>query len=244
VSERKIWQHGAGWRCIETGCGTAPRCAHEPYIRVQFKGDRKSGYGPVSKFHFLLEPHEQLPSTRRGVENLAARVLTWLQRGKPMPHPVALVVAMTVNDLLDRYYATHPRTFRKDGTRIAFESKVNTVRRVFGALTLADFETGAALAQYVEDSLKAGHKIATPNSVIATVLRPATRWGAAQKVPLVANNPFGLHRFTLNRDAEEKRTQRCAPETEARLLDASAVLNRPGVQPLRADGRGFYCARH
>jgi len=109
-------------------------------------------------------------------------------------------------------------------TLIAFTSTVKRARDVFGAMPVSVLADPQTFQIFVNEELDRGHKIATPNRILAAVMRPAIRWGLAQEPPWLAKNPFGEHRFQIDRDAEDRRTQRCAPDQEARILAAVAKL--------------------
>jgi integrase len=244
------WENGVGKRCGEgkgeRKCKAWPNCLnpeHPFWIKVQWKGDRKSGYGPASKFMFLWKDHQLPPQNRREAEILARRVESWLQQGKPMPEekPTEVVdpqAGKVINDVIDgwlKYRTTKRRKLTNKGSIGAFESKVNITRQFFGERSLAELEAGTCLVEFVQMYQDADRKLATTNSLLATVLRPATRWAAAQKVPLITYVPFGVHRFHIDRNAESGRDTRCTPHWEAHLLDAFGILD---------DAAYDYCGRY
>src|SRR5262245_36057306 len=184
------------------------------WIRAQHEGDRKSGFGSVKKFAFLLEPHQPVPTTRTDAVMLKRRVEDWLIRGKPMPTPQEEpVVELKGYDLVNRYLAS------KGGTASAADiSKERSAQQAFGALPLSAWEKAETFRDYVTRMVAAGFTIATPNRILAAVVRPAVFWGINQQPPLLTSNPFGRYRFKIDTKAENRRKERCDPDSEARLL--------------------------
>jgi len=200
---------------------------------MMYKGDRSSGFGPVSKFAFLLEPHEQLPETRKQAEDLAKRVYTWLSKGKRMPDPTtpapapAPVVELTGDDLFDRWVKAgfFVRTGKKKSVLHNFDSKLKHARLAFGTLPLSLLGDGQTYRNWVNQQLADGYSLARPQRILATIVRPAVLWGRA--TGLITGNPFGKYGYTIDLKREPKRTGRIAPDLEYELLDICDLLNHP-----------------
>ena len=224
----KRWSRGVGKRC---DCPIRPRCECHWWIRLKHKGDAQSGFGPVSKFAFLLEPHQPVPTTRGGTEALAARVYDWLVKGKPMAAPA--ITERIGNELIDGWliWRKTRQRLKKKSVQEADASKVRRAREIFGTMAVSQLAEPQTLHDFVNQELDRGHNIATPNRILAAVMRPAIRWGLAQEPPWLPKNPFGEHRFQIDTDAENKRTERCAPDREAKILAAVAQLG-PEAEPL------------
>jgi len=188
------------------------------WIRAQHEGDRTSGFGSVKKFAFLLEPHQPIPTTKTDTMMLKRRVEDWLVRGKPMPTPKveapAPVVELHGYDLINRWIATKTRK-----QSAADLSKERAAQQAFGALPLSKWENAETFRDYVTRMTDAGFQIATPNRVLAAVVRPALLWGLNQRPALVTFNPFGRYQFKIDIKAENRRTERCDPNSEAWLLE-------------------------
>lgn len=188
------------------------------YIRVQHESDRTSGVGSVKKFAFLLEPHQPVPTTRTEAVMLKRRVEDWLVRGKPMPTTTtkpAPPPELRGYDLIARWLASTGRNQSE-----ADRSKERGAQQAFGGLPLSEWEKAETFQQYVERMVAAGFQIATPNRILAAIVRPAIYWGLHQRPPLLAFNPFGRYKFKINTKAENRRSERCDPDLEAALLAA------------------------
>jgi integrase len=85
----------------------------------------------------------------------------------------------------------------------------------------------------------AGFKVATPNRILAAIVRPAVLWGINQQTPLLTYNPFGRYRFKIDIKAENKRKERLDPDIEAKLLAVChgplATAHHKEVGPALAD---------
>jgi integrase len=199
------------------------------WIRAQHEGDRTSGFGSVKKFAFLLEPHQPIPTTKTDTMMLKRRVEDWLIRGKPMPTPkTEPAPELHGYDLINRYIAYRYRA-RVEGKEpeAGMQSDMDisqerAAQRAFGALPLSAWEQPETFSGYVRRMVAAGYKIATPNRVLASVVRPALFWGINQRPPLLTFNPFGRYQFKIDITAEERRHERCDPDTEAKLLAVCA----------------------
>jgi integrase len=205
------------------------------WIRAAHEGE--TALGSVKKFAFLLEPHQPIPTTKTDTVMLRRRVVDWLVRGKPMPTPVveaAPVVELHGYDLINRWV-----TATKKKQSAGDVSKERSAQRRFGALLLSQWQDQATFRRYVEEMLAAGFAIATPNRILAAIVRPAVNWGINQEPPLLMSNPFGRYRFKIDIKAENKRTERCDPDIEAQLLAACygplATARHKGAGPALAD---------
>jgi hypothetical protein len=222
------WKNGVGKRC---GCANRPNCDCWYSIRKQF-GNKKAA-GTVPEFAFLLEPHEQLPVTRLAVEVLASRVFGWLVKGKPAPTPVVPVVVekpveLTGNDLFDRWIR-NAEPFDPTGKKTAviqnWDSKLKRARAAFGHLPISELGDPITMRQFVKAELAEGKKLATPNRILATIVRPAVLWANAQKPALIVGSPFGKYGYKIDLKKEERRTSRIDPALEYELLDICELLN-------------------
>jgi integrase len=180
--------------------------------------------GPVSRFADLLDPGQKLPVTAAEARELESRVRTWIAKGAVVAAPP--VGQLTFGGLLDRWLAAREVQAKVKGKAATKEDSYNveSARKFFGALPVEQV-VPETLNQFVLAYLNRGRKIATPNRIIAGVVRPAIKWGCAQRPPLVPWDPFGRYAFQLDTAAEEKRKRRCEPEEEAELLDAAEILN-------------------
>ena len=198
-----------------------------------YRGDRSSGVGPVAKFAFLLERHQQLPRTRTEAEALARKVHTWLSKGKPMPEPEtpAAPVVLTGRDLFDRWLAER-RPFDPIGKTAKqvsdWESKLRRGRAAFDDVPLAALATTQPIRAWVAEEVKT-HKLGTANRILASVVRPAVLWGQAQQPPLITGAPFGKYGYKIDSGQEGRRLGRIAPALEADLLAVCAELGAAGA---------------
>lgn len=235
------WKNGVGKRC---DCPNRPRCDCWWWIRVQHtrNGEKERVFKPVHKFAFLLGPNDRMPDTRADAEALAAKVLDWLVHGKPMVEPVAPAAAVaerTGNDLIDGWliWRKTKQRLKKQEVQDADASKVKRAREEFGALTVTQLADPQVFHAFVNRELDKNHEIATPNRIMAAVMRPAIRWGLSQEPPWLPKSPFGEHRFQIDTNAENKRTERCPPDREARILAAVAKMGTQKAE--KPDGRVY-----
>lgn len=203
------------------------------WIRVQHEGDRTSGFGSVKKFAFLLDPHQPVPTTRTAAVLLARRVKDWLVKGKPMPEPKAEPPAPTVelvgNDLFDRWLKQvepfNPRGKKKEVVS-NWTSKLKSAREAFGTTPLSDLGKKTTITAYVNGKLDEDYALATPNRILATIVRPAVLWGVHAK--LMDANPFGKYGYMIEQKNEHRRTNRIDPALEYELLDVCGILGDGG----------------
>lgn len=242
----KQWTAGVGKRCAEGKgkhtCKTSPNCNHPWWIKVQWKGDRKSGYGPVTNFLFLWKDHPQAPQTRREAQTLAGRVLTWLQQGKPMADappakaqaPAVVTASLTGQDLIERWLkaraTNHVRKLTNKGSIGAFDSKVSIVCEFFGKRPIEELEAGECISEFIDLYIETDRQASTAHGLLAAVLRPAMLWGAGKQDPIITYVPFGKHRIQLSGYDKGNRDTRITPHQEAHLLDAAGVLDDKDYQ--------------
>lgn len=201
------------------------------YIRAEVKGDKEMG--PATNYIHLLQPHEAVPTTITDGKRLRARVVEWILKGRPAPAPPPApeepIVELTGNDLFDRWLAA-VQPFNPHGKKKSvvqnWNSKLKSARAAFGDTTLTALAQKATITTYVNAQLAAGLKLATPQRILATIVRPAVLWGNAIK--LVDGNPFGKYGYKIDLSKEDRRTNRIDPALEYELLDVCGILGDGG----------------
>jgi hypothetical protein len=126
-------------------------------------------------------------------------------------------------DFRDKSRSDAPRKLRTKGRKQANDEKSKLKRTLdyFGHLTIAEFQANSQklLQGFVLSYIGRGKVASSAYAVLATILKPAVLWGAAQDPQIITRNPFTKYRFPIVKNSVP-RSARCDPDREYRFYEA------------------------
>jgi integrase len=208
-------------RCQEKRCRSSPRCAHAWWMTFSHKGRRYKT--SVDLFAKTLVPN------KTEVEKVwLPRFVTAVMEGRypeaaPAPEVTKGTASSTVEDLLKEYRRRHCEAEKLNMDSL--DSKLNVIRRRFGAMELTALEKPGPIEEFKTDLIEADKQHSTINRYLAQ-LKHMINWAIGRE--LMTKSPF-FHK-TRNPTGikllkgENKRRRRLHTNEEKVLLDACEAI--------------------
>ncbi len=214
-------------------CSCSAACRHWS-IQVKVGGEVERG--PATKYAKLLEPGQNLPTTKQEARDLEAAVRTWVLRGRPEvviavaeePSPSAQDGAeTTIGTALEVYIPKRVKRLKSHATQ------EGNVRRMAIAIGVERPIAAMLNRDAVEDYLAELEEALTG----ATANRYRTRWSnfinfCRDRYGLEGRSPFfhqSINPDGLRKYPEGHRTRRIEPEEEAAIVKACQALDDGGM---------------